>query len=90
MLRDLHPAISRSDKCGYQVHGAELFRWAQEEDGFKVDNQLAHETLAPPRFDRLRLERVCALINSKESLTSDRLRVAGCKTRVANAKEIAL
>ena len=54
-----------------------------------MDNQLVHEIVIPESFRRP-LEAARALITSKRSFKPvGHLRVAGCKTRVAIAKEIA-
>ena len=50
MLRDLHPAISRSDKRGCQCAWCPTIPAGSEEDGSKVGDQLAHETFALPKI----------------------------------------
>ena len=55
-----------------------------------MDNQLVHEILLPESFGRP-LEAALELITNKRSFQPvGHLRVAGCKTHVAIAKEIAL
>ena len=50
MLRDLHPAICRSEKRGCQCAWCPTIPAGSEEDGSKVDDQLAHETFALPEI----------------------------------------
>ena len=70
-VRTFQPAISRSDKRGYQGRMVpKHFGWFKNEDGSNVDNQLASATFTLPRSYGFQLLAAFALNMSKGSFTA--------------------